>query len=185
MPDYFERADCNGKFFRCAPYSIEISVAQCAASWEAARRTTLPGSKTALEAGDRKCKTCPIGQAHATGSDPATAIPASPFFQAPICPRCTRDAGATCRMRLIKGELCISCHNRQWEFLRGYNGKGSPPKIAEIPARSIAYHDGERVNIHRRQHAMHTVETMIAVLREVPRAVAFGFMSAVRASAPA
>lgn len=46
-----------------------------------------------------------------------------PRVRSPICVRCHQPSVR----RLIYGNLCISCANRQFEYIRGRNAKGTVP----------------------------------------------------------
>ena len=164
-PVYFERAEVPGQsYFRCPTYAATISTSQCASMWRIARATS----------GDRnmRCRGCSVGAAHAGEVHEEV----SALYGTPICPRCRRTG-----LRLIQGQVCVSCYNRQREFLIGRNAKGARPvKIKALPPRSIAYADGDGVKVHRRQRALDLTEAMLALLRTIPAQVQFGFRSGVR-----
>lgn len=191
LPSYHERPDCGGRYFRCEPYAATISVSQCSANWNTARTS---GGERNLS-----CRGCPLGPVHAGKVDE----PVSSLYQAKVCPRCRAEgrrivkAGGIKRIRSASRpghrggwdrtsvvtpqtvEVCVSCANRQYEFLKGRNAKGAKPvKITELPPRSIAYHDGQAVRVHRRSLALDTIEVVVDVLRSCQRTVAFGFRSA-------
>lgn len=162
---YFEQPEIPGRrFFRCEVYSATISTPQCARMWE--------GARDAAAETNYRCRGCAVGAAHAGAAAPT----ASSFFGVPLCPRCRRTG-----LRLISDEVCVSCYNRAREFKIGRNAKGQKPvKITALPPRSVAYHDGDKVQVHRRPRTLDSIETVFAVLRKAQAAVAFGFMSAVR-----
>lgn len=86
------------------------------------------------------CVGCPTGRQHAQAFSPDGATPdpkrvASRWEARALvaCVRCGRD-GTTAgtrlvgRFRLVRSHtLCVSCYNREREFLHGKNAKGAPP----------------------------------------------------------
>lgn len=86
------------------------------------------------------CVGCPTGRQHAQALSPAHATSdlmrgvSRRETRAPLaCVRCGRN-GTTAgtrllgRFRLVRGKtLCVSCYNREREFLHGKNAKGGTP----------------------------------------------------------
>lgn len=104
--------------FRCERLHAEISTGECARRWHGAK----------LRKHERlvSCQRCPIGAIHAQPESPPVAqngtTPAPAPMKASLCIRCGRPA-----TRLIWGELCPSCSNREVEWRRGANGRGTAP----------------------------------------------------------
>jgi len=79
---------------------------------------------------------------------------------------------------MVGGRLCVSCHNRQWEFRRGRNGKGTPPRVF-LPERRVGVIvdvdkpcEARRIDVAA-EHAIDVVEIMAQVLRVAVGKVAF------------
>lgn len=89
------------KVFDCAPLRATITPATCAANYLSCKRTL--------------CTECPIGAEHAGRTVP-------PKISWRLCCRCGRTD-----QRLIRGQICVSCYNREREVLVGRNAKGAPP----------------------------------------------------------
>lgn len=86
-----------------------------------------------------------------------------------ICGRC--EQGAT---RLIHGHLCVSCYNREREYLKGRNAKGNAPKYhPTLYAISLRYRAGSQVKTRTMQHVTCAAELVIAALRDEPKQVTF------------
>lgn len=104
--------------FRCERLHAEISTGECARRWQGAR----------LRKHERlvSCQRCAIGAIHAQAESPPVpqnvSTPAPALAKASLCIRCGRPA-----TRLIWGELCPSCSNREVEWRRGANGRGTSP----------------------------------------------------------
>jgi hypothetical protein len=155
--------EAPGRFFRCQPYHATLSTTACANRWHTAQRAT--GMAAArLE----RCRTCPIGAAHA--GEVVTYF--SPLYGRPICTRCGRGSE---RRMILRGTLCISCVNRQYEFIRGKNAKGHPPKI-KLDRRTVRYAiGGAGVETLTVEHSAVLTEVMLTVLRKTRGGVSFGF----------
>ncbi|EUC21470.1 hypothetical protein PMI06_009186 [Burkholderia sp. BT03] len=82
------------------------------------------------------CVGCPVGRRHAEALPPDDAKHGASRWNAgaPLaCVRCGRD-GTTAgtrlvgRFRLVQSRLlCMTCYNREREFVHGRNAKGAPP----------------------------------------------------------
>lgn len=123
MVDYHVIVD-GQMHFRCERLRAVIGTHECVQRWQGANQRK--SERLVL------CRRCPIGAAHAR-RDPACADerPADTpgAVRAALCIRCGRPAS-----RLIRGELCPSCWNREAEWRRGTNARGSPP-IRYVPPR--------------------------------------------------
>lgn len=89
-----------------------------------------------------------------------------------ICARC--DQGTT---RLVRGHLCVSCYNREREYDRGYNAKGSAPvKHPPLHQLEIRFQAGDAIE-HLVLRAVNTKELVVAALRDTSKQVTFAFSS--------
>lgn len=100
------------ELFECPRHTgnLRLTTASCAQNWRRAKKAE-PWDTL------RVCRGCDIGAGHA-GEDP---IPASPADRE--CLRC----GATDK-RLLRGQICISCYNRERELLTGRYRRQAPPQ---------------------------------------------------------
>lgn len=161
--EYFERPEMPGvQHFRCDRMRATLSTSSCADMWRRANN----GSE------DRDaCLRCPLGAQHAGEANASM----SPLRLAPICARCHRSA-----QRLIGGMVCVSCKNREYEFLRGRNAKGTAPvKLRGLCRRRIRFMAGAEPRSLVVQHSLDTEELIVAALRDNPNRVRFGFGAAV------
>lgn len=95
-----------------------------------------------------------------------------------ICSRCHRVG-----MRLIGGDICVSCWNRQREVIIGKNARGRKPlNHPPIIPLEITVLTGKKLVTIKRSHAVCTEELVISALRDSTRQVFFGFHSKGRAS---
>lgn len=107
------------RHFRCESLHAVIGTHECARRWQEARRRR--DDRLVL------CRQCPVGALHSQQACFSSAV--ARVNHAVLCLRCGRLA-----TRLIKGELCPSCSNREAEWRRGTNGRGSKP-IKYVPLR--------------------------------------------------
>lgn len=161
---YFSIKDVPGRYFECVRMGM-ISDTSCAASYTAAM------SPKGMREGYRpSCRSCAIGAQHA--GIPVADMHASRFLGSSRCARCGRDAA-----RLIRGQICLSCYNRERELLVGKNAKGSAPVFAKpiFPVRIAFSVDGHvRVRLIERVHSLR--EAYVSVLRNETRSVVFGWV---------
>lgn len=162
MPDYFSLPELPGKaLFRCEKLLATISTDACATMWRQANHEHLESRS--------RCKNCPVGAQHAGETDANL----SPLHSAMICARCQRPAS-----RLIEGHVCVSCKNREYEWVKGCNAKGSKPiKMAPLAPRCLNYMHGREPCSIQRRLTKNTDELVIAVLRDSSHTVSFGFVS--------
>lgn len=163
MVDYFTMTDVPGKmYFRCDRMRASLSTEACSSMWRKADELN-DGSHNA-------CRLCPIGAVHAG----EVAASMSPLKGSMTCARCHRGAG-----RLIGGMHCVSCYNRQREYLVGRNGRGKAPvKIGRLDARVVRYVAGDAVKAMRMPLSTDIDELVVAVLRDSRQAVIFAFNNA-------
>lgn len=160
VAEYFEIAELPGvKHFTCDRYKATLSTDACAGMWRA-------GNHEGSEARFR-CKVCPLGALHAG----ETAASMSPLKGMTICGRCHTGVA-----RLIGKHLCISCYNRQREYLIGKNAKGTKPvKLAPLEARRIRYRAGKAIRTLYMPLTVDTDELVVAALRDSRDEVQFGW----------
>lgn len=159
QPEYFRMDDCDKQFFRCDRLHATLSTDACAANWRAAN-----------ESHDERreaCRSCPIGALHAGHADAST----SPLKGTLICSRCHRLSS---RGWLIGKWLCVSCWNREREWVRGRNAKGGKPtKMARLDPRSIRVDEAGDVKTLYRQLTRDVDELVVGALRDCQDRVAF------------
>lgn len=159
---YFEMPELPGhKMFRCERRQATLSTERCSLMWKEGH------SKGAHER-LWLCRGCPIGATHSGVAEASL----SPLYAKCICSRCHR--GAT---RLIHGDKCVSCYNRQREYLLGRNARGNAP-VTHPPLYRLAvrYRAGGRVKTLARDNIADTLELVVAALRDEPKQVTFGMM---------
>lgn len=147
--------------FRCDKHRCTLQVESCASMWKQAQER---GAPERLDL----CRNCPIGAKHAGVGE----ISLSPLRGASICGRC--DTGAT---RLIRRHLCPSCYNRELEYDKGYNAKGSAPiKHPDLHVVTVLVRTGGAVLKYSKGRVSSPEELVIAALRDEPRQVTFSFL---------
>ena len=157
--EYFEQPEIPGKqFFRCERLRATISVDSCAGMWRG-------GNRENIERLDR-CKACPIGAAHAG----ETAASMSPLMGELVCGRCHRHAG-----RLVGKHLCVSCWNRQREWLIGVNARGTVPTMKPLERRRIRYLCAGNPITLALDLSRDTDELIVTALRDSKQKVIFAF----------
>lgn len=112
---YWRPDGVSFEMFRCTTWRASLSMAACARRWEDAQ---VAKGERAEEL--RLCRQCHFGARHAGRP---SIIERAQNFGSNVCVRCERGSGR----RLVGKTLCISCYNRQQEWIRGANGKGSKP----------------------------------------------------------
>lgn len=155
--DYVDQPAVPGTpHFRCDRLRAVLAVPRCASMWRQDGATE-----------GRACNHCSIGAEHAGLKDPNP----SPLFGSKTCARCHR-----LKTRLIGKMLCVSCKNREYELLKGSNAKGTlPVKLQSLDRRRVTYFAGERVHTLVIDRSLDQDELIVAVLRDSPHRVAFGF----------
>lgn len=161
MVEYFESPLMPGKaMFRCDRLSASLQVQSCAVMWKEAN------------AGGRsperlfRCMQCPLGAEHAGVGDANM----SPLRGTTICSRCSRTD-----LRLIGGNVCVSCQNRAYEWLKGKNAKGRVPvKHPPLVRRSVRYLCDGQVRVLVRSHTVCADELVVELLRDSTKRVVIG-----------
>jgi hypothetical protein len=163
--EYFEYPELpNIKQFSCTRLKATLSVPACSDRWTR-------GNAMSPDTRCHACKGCTIGQDHAAGVDGGSGDHNTSFLRATLtCARCHKPNG-----RLIARMVCISCRNREYEWVRQKNSKGTIPRMhPPMARRTLSYRtNGE---LHRRS-AMTCDETelYIATLRDEQHSVTFGW----------
>ena len=108
--DYFALDGVPGRYFVCTVFHTTLGVTSCAGRWKEAQN------------GRRfdTCKGCVLGAEHA-GHAQAVHAPES------YCCRC----GEAVLRKMVKG-VCVSCKNREYEVVKGRNGKGAPISPVDV-----------------------------------------------------
>src|SRR5262249_4586303 len=119
-----------------------------------------------LSAKSERCVGCPIGAAHAGQPIGHSSV----LRTLAICARC--GAGTT---RLVGGRRCPSCANREYEWIKGKNAKGSfPIRAVRLLKRGIRFVvDGGPIQFFEVNHSKDYAELTMAVLRRTPGSVTF------------
>lgn len=146
-------------FFDCTRLHANLTTVACTAMWRSANEQRSERYTA--------CRSCFVGATHA-GVSNATR---SPISCALVCARCAR--GAT---RLIHGNLCVSCYNRERELIRGRNARGMvPTKLAPLSPRQVFYMANGRAQVLRSERTTNSAELIIATLRDAMHTVAFAW----------
>ncbi len=160
MIDYLTFPELPGKLcFYCTRRNATLQVTACATQWKLANNKAHNGYS-------HQCQTCSVGALHAGEGE----LTMSQLRGKQICARCFRVG-----MRLIGGDLCVSCWNRQREVFIGINARGNKPiKHPPISPFRAAILCGNKVIQIKRNHAISNDELIVATLRDSTRQVFFG-----------
>lgn len=159
--EYFESPLLPGKpMFRCDRMLATLQVASCVGMWrEANGRASPPESSV-------RCRQCPIGAGHAGVVDGSM----SPLRGTTMCSRCHRTD-----LRLIGGNLCVGCKNREYEWVKGANAKGKPPvRHPALARRALRVLRDGRVTVVVRELTASPMELIVEVLRDSVKQPVFG-----------
>lgn len=114
------------------------------------------------------CRNCSIGAAHAGRVVQAASVALDEIRR--ICPRCERPAS-----RMIRGELCVSCYNRDREVTVGRNAKGHRPQLADkLHTFHLVVIQGGLSNVVHRPRVTGAPEAMVSLAKQIGQSVAFG-----------
>ena len=84
-----------------------------------------------------------------------------------VCPRCFRRAD-----RLIKGDLCVSCYNRQREVRIGRDRKGARPGLTDrLHTVQVRVRRGKKSELVRFDGVTGLPEVMLRVVKADPASV--------------
>lgn len=163
---YFSRSDCPGTFFDCERLCATLTTASCEKRWKAANdKARKPDPCDPL----LRCKACDVGAAHSGEKT----VKSNPLFGSRICSRCQRPSD-----RLVGGELCVSCYNRQREYRIGRNAKGTRPinhPALEMRRALVLINGAPRVREF--PNTVDMTEAIVSVLRHESGPVVFAFKS--------
>jgi hypothetical protein len=153
-------------YFHCERLLATISTNDCARMWRDAHDQNSERR--------RQCRGCPLGAQHAGVPDANLCD----IHGVKICARCRREAS-----RLIWGNICVSCRNREYEFMRGYNARGTPlTKLKTLEPRQIRYLEGGTIRVRRATLSASVDELIVGTLRDAAKCVTFGFAGFAQAS---
>lgn len=146
------------RYFDCETLRASLSTTSCAARWAGAP----PGSA---------CHKCVIGRLHHTDHNPTRRPGRRPVDnEVRACARCGRTD-----LRIIRATcLCVSCQNRQYEWLKGRNAKGKPPERFQ-PLRDfevVLQHTDGRIE-RRLVQALHEAEAIGRAAHVLPEGTRF------------
>lgn len=158
MVEYFRIEGFDRNMFACERIRATLSTEGCANNWQQAQK------------GDERrsaCRSCPIGAKHA-GFEGASC---SEFKGSLLCGRCGNTSS---RGWLLGGHLCVSCQNREYEWTKGKNAKGSPPsKMLPLLPRVIMIAEAGHPKCIKRSLTQHDAELPLAALRDCQGEVTF------------
>lgn len=159
--EYFESPLLPGRrMFRCERLSASLQVSACSAMWVEANAAGATPERLF------RCRQCPLGAEHAGVGDANM----SPLRGSGICSRCHRSD-----LRLIGGNVCVACKNREYEWLKGRNAKGSRPvKHPPLNRRVVRYVAGGEVRVLARPHTTSADELVVELLRDSAKRVLIG-----------
>lgn len=162
MTEYFTMVELpDVQMFKCPKRAATLRTTACADMWKSANYQRDAPERLDL------CKNCALGAEHAG----VKYVSLSPLRGVNICGRCQRNA-----TRLIHRHLCVSCYNREREYLIGRNARGATPKmhprLYPLELRILA---GDLVETVRIERAVNSGELVVAALRDMSKQVTFGF----------
>lgn len=86
-------------------------------------------------------------------------------------------------MRLVGHHICVSCWNRQREYLLGRNAKGAAPKMhPKLFAAQVRVLVGGKTRVAKRSLCASVDEVVIGELRDQAKRVLFSFSPMVSVS---
>lgn len=157
-------------YFDCAHLKARLSTGTCAGMWRASN-----GPRCSDHARE-PCKRCPVGALHSGEADAST----STIAGSKTCARCHRPAA-----RLIGNMHCVSCKNREYEFLRGRNAKGTKPiEVASLARRRLRFLAGGELRTTTCALTLDACELIVAAIRDSKSRVYLGWSSLAHPSIP-
>jgi len=161
-----------GRYFRCTRYSL-MTDTRCASNYALAPEVVGEGRLAG-------CIRCAVGEGHARQTASGAAQTAeiekladtqSNYLGA--CVRCRRDPTDESeyrdtrqgRMRMVRrGELCVSCFNREREVVKGRNARKTKPRLVLREVHLTRLLDG-RASVQRIPLAIDAVEAALTIFR--------------------
>jgi hypothetical protein len=158
--EYFEVPEMPGKrMFTCTAMRASLRVDACKEMWAKANAKDAPERL-------HKCKQCPIGAMHVGVVDQAM----NRVRGSATCSRCHRTD-----MRLIGGNICVCCKNREYEWVKGKNGRGKfPVTHPMLNKRVVRYVVAGEVRVLTRVLTASMDELTVELLRDCDKRVVFG-----------
>lgn len=148
------------RVFRCTRLSATLQVASCAGMWAQANEGGSPPERLF------QCRSCSVGAQHSGVRDPAGHV----LRGLSVCSRCQRTD-----LRLIGGNVCVGCKNREYEWVKGSNAKGKFPVChPALARRRVTVCAGGAVRVVARDLTASTVELVVEAIRDSPTRVVFG-----------
>ena len=146
--------------FRGERLSATLWVQICTGMWQRANQGKAPTDSLL------RCRGCPVGAVH-DGSPPPNH---HRLRGTTTCARCHRGD-----LRLIGGRICVSCSNREREWLKGANAKGRfPSRHPALERMAVTASVGGVTQTVVRERVTGTVEIVVELLRDSPGRVVFG-----------
>lgn len=146
--------------FGCQRLAATLRVASCVQMWKRANEGPPPENLM-------RCRGCPIGAVHAGASNPTF----HPLRGTTTCSRCHGTD-----KRLIGANLCVSCKNREYEWVRGRNAKGKfPTQHPHLRRYRISVCVNGRARVLTRELATGPLELVVEALRDSKSRVMVGF----------
>jgi len=153
--------------FRCDRQNATMLRAGCARMWRKANGGEYRvGTWESLH----HCRGCSVGAANAGETVVAPGFSELIEDLRRYCCRCRKPA-----LRLIHGELCISCFNRDLEAKKGRNAKGHPPRLMKLLHREtvMVTEGGKPPRIVGRDRVLDAGELMIRIARRATGPIVF------------
>lgn len=107
---YFKIEGFTGELFNCDKLQASLSPNSCSVRWLKANKNYQGDDNLSV------CVNCPIGAMHSGININKIRVILN------ICSRCQKET-----KRLVKHKLCVSCANRQYEYIKGRNRHGHFP----------------------------------------------------------
>jgi hypothetical protein len=143
------------RHFFCERLRATIDTANCADRWARALPKDIVAAKFIT------CLRCPLGWRHHGEHHPGQMPAAAQEQKSSVCVRCGRPSG-----RLVSGEVCLSCYNREAEWRRGYDARGNVPRnYRPITKRRVGVVGPDDVPSWALFEAQHTPEAMARACR--------------------
>lgn len=116
---YFQIDSAPGlRLFRCEQYATTMSTDACARRFNESKRAIADDGDDERFVSFHHCGRCKIGACHA-GAEPVQPLVVGSM----TCARCHQSGS-----RLIRGNICVPCYNRERELALGTNSKGTAPR---------------------------------------------------------
>lgn len=146
------------QYFDCDRMHATLSTTACANNWRRSQDR---------DGGLWQCRGCRVGAGHAGERE------ANLWFGRGelICARCHRGT-----VRLVRGELCVSCYNRERESILGVNARGVfPTKMPALRERTLFFVQGLAARQVTKPRSLDMTELLVAQLRDARESVTFAF----------